>query len=60
MLPAKTPNDIVEMIKEVTEFSQKDSPITYLGCPLYIGRQRIIYFSDLVEKVVKKISCWQS
>ncbi|XP_015158216.1 uncharacterized protein [Solanum tuberosum] len=41
-------------------FSQKDSPITYLGCPLYIGRQRIIYYSQLVDKVAKRISGWQT
>ncbi|KAG5606071.1 hypothetical protein H5410_027563 [Solanum commersonii] len=34
--------------------------INYLGCPLYIGGQRIIYYSELVDKVVKKISGWHS
>ncbi|KAG5609439.1 hypothetical protein H5410_020720 [Solanum commersonii] len=41
-------------------FSQKSSPITYLGCPLYIGRQRIIYYSHLVEKISKKFCGWQT
>ncbi|WMV30193.1 hypothetical protein MTR67_023578 [Solanum verrucosum] len=59
MVPANTSHDIINNIQEVTRFSQKDSPITYLGCPLYIGRQRIIY-SQLVEKVSKKISGWQT
>ena len=36
------------------------SPIIYLGCPLYIGGQRIIYYSDLVEKVIKRIAGWHS
>ncbi|KAH0729968.1 hypothetical protein KY289_001156 [Solanum tuberosum] len=60
MVPSNSPNDIICMIKEITGFTQKNSPITYLGCPLYIGGKRIIYYSDLVAKVVKKISGWQS
>ncbi|XP_049343831.1 uncharacterized protein LOC125808126 [Solanum verrucosum] len=45
---------------EIIGFTQRESPINYLVCPLYIGRQRIIYYSDLVAKVVKKISDWHS
>lgn len=36
MIPSKTPYITVEIIKEVTGFNQKESPIAYLGCPLYI------------------------
>ncbi|WMV32844.1 hypothetical protein MTR67_026229 [Solanum verrucosum] len=60
MIPDTTSINIISDIKEVTGFSQKASPITYLGCPLYIGRQRIIYYSHLVEKVSKKICGWQT
>lgn len=56
MILSNTPQDSVEMIKEVTGFTQKDCPISYLGCPLYAGRQRIIYYSKLVAKLIKKIS----
>ncbi|KAK4707107.1 hypothetical protein R3W88_033321 [Solanum pinnatisectum] len=59
MIPSNTSQNIIDSIQEVTGFSKKDSPITYLGCPLYIGRQRIIYYSHLVEKVSKKICGWQ-
>ncbi|WMV32723.1 hypothetical protein MTR67_026108 [Solanum verrucosum] len=52
MVPDKTPQDILHTIK--------NSPLTYLGCPLYIGRQKIIYYSYLVEKVSKKICGWQA
>ncbi|XP_049386507.1 uncharacterized protein LOC125850697 [Solanum stenotomum] len=41
-------------------FQSETSPITYLGCPLYIGGQRIIYYSDLVAKITRKIFGWQS
>ncbi|WMV23932.1 hypothetical protein MTR67_017317 [Solanum verrucosum] len=36
MIPANTSQDIINTIQAVTRFSQKSSPITYLGCPLYI------------------------
>lgn len=38
-------------VQSITGFSQKKDPVTYLGCPLYIGRQKVIYFSDMVSKV---------
>ncbi|WMV24651.1 hypothetical protein MTR67_018036 [Solanum verrucosum] len=60
MVPENTPQENIAMIREVTGFNQKVSPITYLGCPLYIGGQRIIYYSDLVAKITRKISGWQS
>lgn len=34
--------------------------MTYLGCPTYIGRQRAIYYSDLVSKVLNSITGWQT
>ncbi|KAH0700756.1 hypothetical protein KY284_014971 [Solanum tuberosum] len=60
MIPANTPPDIISLTQEITGFSQKTSLISYLGCPLYIGGQRIIYYSELVAKVVKKINGWHS
>nr|XP_004237272.1 uncharacterized protein LOC101266714 [Solanum lycopersicum] len=60
MVTSKTSQYIIGDIKLVTSFCMKNSPIHYLGCPLYIGGQRIIYFSEVVEKVIKRISGWQS
>ncbi|WMV46087.1 hypothetical protein MTR67_039472 [Solanum verrucosum] len=56
MVPTNTPMETIDMVKDITGFYQKASPISYLGCPLYIGGQRIIYYSELVAKVVKRIS----
>ncbi|XP_015165490.1 uncharacterized protein [Solanum tuberosum] len=42
MVPKDTPSHIIDMIQEITGFNQRESPINYLGCPLYIGGQRII------------------
>nr|XP_010327351.2 uncharacterized protein LOC104649583 [Solanum lycopersicum] len=60
MVTSKTSQEIIEDIKLVTGFNRKNRPINYLGCPIYIGGQRIIYFSEVVDKVIKRIARWQS
>ncbi|KAK6803132.1 hypothetical protein RDI58_000916 [Solanum bulbocastanum] len=47
-------------VKRCTGFHQKEAPLMYLGCPIFIGRPKIIYFSDLTNKIVNKITGWQS
>ncbi|XP_015064939.1 uncharacterized protein LOC107010215 [Solanum pennellii] len=59
MVTPHTDQNIIDNIKLATGFGRKNSPINYLGCPLYIGGQRIIYYSDIVEKIIKRISGWQ-
>ncbi|XP_049399716.1 uncharacterized protein LOC125863741 [Solanum stenotomum] len=53
-------NSTKDRIKRITGFRQKEGPITYLGCPLFVGRPRIIYFSDLINKVLCRITGWQT
>ena len=60
MVTSKTRQDIIDDIKMETCFRMKKSPIIYLGYPLYISGQRIIYYSDVVEKVIKRNSGWQT
>ena len=60
MVTKHTDDDTVAIIKEESVLSRKDSLIKYLGGPLYIGIQRIIYYSELVDKVTKRITSWQS
>lgn len=45
-------------IKEVTGYRQVIFPITYLGFPRYIGRQKISIYSYMMNKIVKKIAGW--
>ncbi|XP_060185005.1 uncharacterized protein LOC132614552 [Lycium barbarum] len=40
-------------------YKQSSFPFTYLGCPIYSGRKRISYFSDISKKVLNKIAGWQ-
>ncbi|KAG5585833.1 hypothetical protein H5410_046267 [Solanum commersonii] len=49
-----------DRVKRYTGFHQKETPITYLSCPLFIGRPRLIYFSELISKIVNRITGWQS
>jgi len=49
-----------DKVKKYTGFHQKEAPLIYLGCPLFVGRPRIIYFSELINKVVNRITGWQS
>ena len=60
MVTTNTNQDIIETIRYETGFGIQYSPINYLGCPLYIGGQRIIYFSGMVEKIIKRIAGWQA
>lgn len=60
IIPVNAFRSTTERVKRTTGFVQKNAPFTYLCCPIYIGRQRIIYFSDIVSKVVSRILGWQS
>jgi len=59
LLPSNAFRTTSDIIKKYTGFHQKEAPITYLGCLLFISRPRIIYFSEMVNKVVNRITGWQ-
>ncbi|XP_070025928.1 uncharacterized protein [Nicotiana sylvestris] len=59
MVPSCVFHYNVTRIQQITGFTRKDSPLTYLGCPLYIGRKRIIHFNGLISQVVSRIRGWQ-
>ncbi|KAK4707228.1 hypothetical protein R3W88_033200 [Solanum pinnatisectum] len=49
-----------DRIKKSTGFHKKEAPITYLGCPIAAGRYKNIYFSELINKIVNRITGWNS
>ena len=49
MVKTNTKEDVIDIIKEETCISTKHSPIIYLASPLYIGGQRIIYYTYFEE-----------
>ncbi|XP_019235714.1 PREDICTED: uncharacterized protein LOC109216039 [Nicotiana attenuata] len=59
LVDPKASNITIQRIKEVVGYRHANFPITYLGCPLYVGRKRILHFSDIVSKLVKRTTGWQ-
>lgn len=58
LISSKASSADIQIIKEATGFRHADFPIIYLGCPLYVGRWRISYYSDMVSKIMSKITGW--
>ncbi|XP_060200489.1 uncharacterized protein LOC132628743 [Lycium barbarum] len=47
-------------IKRHTKMRNGSFPFTYLGCPVFYGRRKLIYYEDLIKKVMKRILSWQN
>ena len=60
MLQSDAFNSTRDRIKRLIGFKQKQGPINYLGSLLFVGRPRNIYFSDLVNKLIYRITGWQT
>ncbi|XP_060188598.1 uncharacterized protein LOC132617573 [Lycium barbarum] len=56
---SKTDRIYNRRIRRWTGYKQATFPFTYLGCPIYCGRKRISYFSDISKKIINKIAGWQ-
>ena len=52
-------NSTKDKIRRITGFKQKQGPITYLGCPLFMGKPRISHLFYLINKVICRITGWQ-
>nr|XP_009618786.1 uncharacterized protein LOC104110923 [Nicotiana tomentosiformis] len=60
ILAPNTPPDEISRVEGITQMEHKVLPIKYLGCPLYVGRKKIFIFSEMITKVINKISGWHS
>lgn len=40
LIDPDSPVELIQRVKRVTSYRQVEFPITYLGCPLYIGRKK--------------------
>ncbi|XP_060181348.1 uncharacterized protein LOC132610954 [Lycium barbarum] len=47
-------------IKRHTDMRNGSFTFTYLGCPVFYGRRKLIYYKDLIKKVMKSILSWQN
>ncbi|KAK4384598.1 hypothetical protein Sango_3045100 [Sesamum angolense] len=59
-IPGRKANLIANRIKNITGFSMKALPITYLGAPLYKGNKRKVLYENLIDKVRNRISGWNT
>ncbi|KAL0293865.1 UNVERIFIED_CONTAM: hypothetical protein Sangu_3229700 [Sesamum angustifolium] len=59
-IPGRKANLIANRIKNITGFSMKALPITYLGAPLYKGNKRKALYENLIDKVRNRISGWEN
>ncbi|XP_027124314.1 uncharacterized protein LOC113769296 [Coffea eugenioides] len=48
------------VIERVTHFHKRELPVRYPGAPLFIGRAKEAYYSDLCQKVLDKVLSWKS
>nr|GMD12839.1 uncharacterized protein LOC109153875 [Ipomoea batatas] len=52
-------DDVVARVRRATVCVHKSFPFTYLGCPVYAGRKKYIYFASVVEEVKAECLSWQ-
>ncbi|XP_071909708.1 uncharacterized protein [Coffea arabica] len=45
---------------QVLGFQKRAFPVRYLGCPLYVGRRKKIYFADMYNAVASRILSWKN
>ncbi|KAK4709985.1 hypothetical protein R3W88_004498 [Solanum pinnatisectum] len=56
--PPRTAAQRINRIRRCTCFMDKTFPFAHLGCPLYVSRKLIVYFDNMVSKVVKRLNGW--
>uniref|UniRef100_A0A0V0IEX1 Putative ovule protein n=1 Tax=Solanum chacoense TaxID=4108 RepID=A0A0V0IEX1_SOLCH len=59
-LHEKVPITVCNQIKRITGVRQGNFPFTYLGCPIFYGKQNKRHFELLIKKVVKRMAMWQN
>ncbi|XP_019266837.1 PREDICTED: uncharacterized protein LOC109244235 [Nicotiana attenuata] len=59
-VPFQEDDQRITDINKITGFQWCQFPMKYLGCPIYLGRKKVVYFSDMVAKVANRMQGWQS
>ncbi|XP_059310044.1 uncharacterized protein LOC132061208 [Lycium ferocissimum] len=58
-----SPKENIELkyrVANLTGMQRKEWPIKYLGCPLFVNRMKIVYFSEMVHSITKRIHSWHA
>ncbi|XP_059306203.1 uncharacterized protein LOC132057591 [Lycium ferocissimum] len=56
----KTPVSVIGRVKRRTGMNKGSFPFTYLGCPIFYGRRKSVYFEELIKKVKKRVMSWKN
>ncbi|XP_059277795.1 uncharacterized protein LOC132031972 [Lycium ferocissimum] len=56
----KTSLEVIHRTCHLTRMHRKEWPIKYFGCPLFVGRMKIIYFSEMVHNITRRIHTWHA
>ncbi|XP_060202825.1 uncharacterized protein LOC132631241 [Lycium barbarum] len=59
-LAPKANIELIHKVVYITRMHKKEWPIKYLGCPLFVGRMKILFFSEMVQSITKRIHTWHS
>ncbi|XP_070007646.1 uncharacterized protein LOC142165356 [Nicotiana tabacum] len=51
--------DNVNEVKNITGVPRCQFPVQYLGYPIYLGRNKIVHFNNMVAKVSRRLQGWQ-
>ncbi|XP_060183608.1 uncharacterized protein LOC132613554 [Lycium barbarum] len=52
--------NLKDRVTTLTGMTKKEWPIKYLGCPLFVGRMKINYFSEMVQSITRRMHSWHS
>ncbi|XP_060194997.1 uncharacterized protein LOC132624198 [Lycium barbarum] len=51
---------VIHRLTHLTKMNRKEWPLKYLGCPLFVGRMKINYFSEMVNSITSRIQSWHA
>ncbi|XP_027166344.1 uncharacterized protein LOC113766339 [Coffea eugenioides] len=54
------PSQRAVAIGQILGFQKRAFPVCYLGCPLYVGRRKKVYFADIYNVVATRILSWRN
>lgn len=55
-----TPLAVAIRLSRVRGIKQDKFSFTYLGCPVYYGKGKTVYFKDIVRKIARRIFSWHN
>uniref|UniRef100_A0A0V0I3Q5 Putative ovule protein n=1 Tax=Solanum chacoense TaxID=4108 RepID=A0A0V0I3Q5_SOLCH len=55
----KVNSRLIGSIKRLTNIKHGAFPFTYLGCPIFYGRNKTSHYDSVIKKVGKRIQVWQ-